>query len=369
MRIPTRPLAFLLALLLGVSLYEASAEAKCAGPGANWSLADGQDIPSQATLYYFAPTIWGQTEATPAPRVLADGEKLSSEWKEASKNEAFTTYRLSFDAGPASLVVIEHEGESRQHGVTDWKRPVERSLVGSVGPRLQDAWVCSHTDVLPVEVKSRAKAFRVHWLDVRSGVIDFGHGSSIFPASNEAFWRGGRAKSSKARFELGHPNCFDYNVPAKNLDFLMVSVTPLYRDGSEGKSIRLQPIKTVPEPKQEPVVPAELPLPTKPETLVPLLDTVTPPLALEKGRVRASFFKARTIAIALLVGALFGLLAFAGRQHLDLRRLLIAGSALSLGGAALALGASAVTYPLWLLFLAAALVVVLLAARFARKGD
>lgn len=363
-----RSLALVIALGASLLLGQATAEAKCAGPQANWSLNDGARLPAEATLYYFAPT-W-QADRLKAPTVTAAGTTLKATWKRASKNEAFATYKLSFDAGDAKQVVIKLGGDSQRHPIASWEAPKEGRVSGTLGPREQSRWTCSHTDVLPAKVRSKAQAFRVSWVDQRSGVEDAGHGSSIFPAHAERFWRyGSKTNPNFATFQLGHPNCFAYNIPSDNLDFLSVRVTPLFRDGSQGKSIPLKQAKKAEEPKAEPPIVEE----TVPATLPPVaaapapaLDYVAPiaPVTLDKPQPTASLIGARLIGIAILLGTLFGFLVFRGhRKGVPTLRLVATGIVVSITCGTLAWAATLVAFPFWLLFVAAGLAVIFVAGR------
>lgn len=370
-----RSIVFLLTLTLGAILHQSRAEAKCARAQENWSLSAGEEIPARATLFYFAPN-W--TDAQTPPMVRADSVAIASEWKQVSKNEAFTTFRLRFDAGQAKSIHISKDGSSQRYSVTAWTAPKEGRVSGSIGTREQSAWTCSHTDIVPVKVKSQAQAFRVAWFDVRNGVIDFGSGSSIFPRSANRFWRNGADNKSQAHasFELGHSNCFGYNVPSKNLDAMQITVTPLYRDGSEGKAALLKPGKRNKQPEapyaEEPVVPTTSVPMARPAPMVQVQTQETLPqpftsevLVLKRSANAASHVSLRLVGIALLLGTLFGLLIFRShRRGVSTPRLVGTGTIVSLACGALAWAATLVCFPFWLLFAAGGLALLYGAARY-----
>jgi hypothetical protein len=375
MRIATqRSIAIALAFVLSALVQQATAEAKCAGPQENWSLSDGERLPAKATLFYFAPTWYGgQDDQQEAPRVMARDLEVKSTWRQVSKNDAFTTYRLQFDATGTKAVVIKMADHSQRHPIGAWKAPKEKNLTGTIGQRQKDSWTCSHTDILPATVKSQAHAFKVTWFDVRNGVIDFGHGSSIFPRSSRQFWSYGDAPSSvTADFELGHPNCFAYNIPADNLNTIMVTVTPLFRDGSKGKSVTLKRGEPVTEEDdEEPVADTSVePEPEPVEAVVEQVEEPTRLCGLANRNASAPKLKTRLFAIALLLGTLFGFLVFHGhRRGVPTLRLAATGSVVSIACGTLAYAATLVAFPFWLLFVAAGIFVILLAARFLKLDE
>ncbi len=376
MRIATkRSITIALTFVLSLLVNQAAVEAKCMGPQGNWSLSDGTTLPANATLFYFSPTWLGAEEA---PKVMAGNVALKSTWQEASKNDAFTTYRLQFDAGDKKKVVIKLAADSRSYAIGAWQAPVEGHVTGTIGKREQSAWTCSHTDVLPAKVMSQAQAFQVSWFDLRNGYINFGLGSSIFPRSSRAFWSyGDKKESANADFELGHPNCFANNIPSDNLDHIRVTVTPLFRDGSKGKAVTLKRGGAVPEGS------------VKPEKEAPIVETTKEieSQAIEAAeqdvqprgacRLRSVWLwksqakiGTRLFAVALLLGILFGFLVFRGhRQGLSTPRLVAAGSVVSILCGTLAWAASMVAFPFWLIFVAAGLFVLFLVARVLRLDE
>ena len=287
-----------------------------------------------------------------------------------SANKAFITYRLRFDAGGAKEITIRMGNSFQRHPVGSWKAPVEERVKGSLGRREQSSWTCSHTDIVPGEITSKAAAFRVHWIDVRNGTIDFGHGTSIFPRSSSGFWRyGNKKRSASADFEFGHPNCFGTNLPSENLDFIQVTVTPLFRDGSQGKPVLLKRVKgaAVSSAEAESEPPADPPVVES-----PIVDSIDESAAAETTTSAAPQLHkqaeqplpTRLFAIALLLGSLFGFLVFRGHKRgVPTTRLIAASSGVSLVGGGLAWSASMVSFPYWLGFLAAGLLLLALVAR------
>ncbi len=366
-----RSFLFVFTLVLGLAVQNDRAEAKCAGPQDNWSLSEGEAIPAKATMYYFVPSWHGDKEI---PKVRANGAALRSEWKQVSKNEGFTSYRLTFDAGDASKVVVTKGAQSRTYPVRKWTAPDEGRLSGTLGTRLQDQWTCSHTDILPATVNSRARAFRVAWSDRRNGIHDFGSGTSIFPKEAGNFWRYGDEKeNTHASFELGHPNCFANNVPSENLEFLLASVTPLFRDGSEGRPVVLERSSTpdtLGEGESEAPVAEEAPG-VAPPVAVPAEEVVPlPALHLQGATESKPLVSTRLWAIALLLGALFGFLLFRSHRHgVPLARIVSTGAVVSLACGALAWAASVVCFPFWLLFAIGGLGVLYAAARYLEPDE
>jgi hypothetical protein len=378
MRIATpRSIALALTFALSVLVHQASADASCMGPQGNWSLGEGASLPAEATLFYFSPS-WNKDQL--APKVVAGKLNLKSTWQEVSTNDAFTTYRLRFNAGNAEQVTVETSGESHTYAIEAWKAPREKNVTGTIGKREQSSWTCSHTDNRPATVTSQAHAFRISWFDQRNGIIDWGHGSSIFPRSSGAFWSYNKEASSPAAdFLLGHPNCFAYNIPSENLDTISVTVTPLFRDGSKGKPVTLKRGEFAPETSEEteteaPVVDdIEAPAPEAVEAVTDADQSEGPRRVCKLGAPESSpsaKIKTRLFAIALLLGTLFGFLVFRGhRQGVSTLRLIATGAVVSIACGTLAWAATLVVFPFWLLFVAAGVFVLLAAARFLKLDE
>jgi hypothetical protein len=344
------------AILVGLTLLSLisarEARADCAAPSPQWSVLAGDVVPAKATLFYFAPR-W--QAVTIPPMVSAGGSAVPSTWSVESENEAFITYRLRFETSGKQWVKVSLEGRGDvRFRVEPWRRPAESATARALA-RKHDQWTCSHTDILPVEIDTRASAFRVEWFDTRSGSEDAGHGTAIFPRQAEEFFQwtasGEKIPDPIAHLELGHSNCFGgYSVPKDNLDHLSLRITPLYRDGTEGAVLLVGGREEVLHCGLQSVVEDlhddRLAEPHE-------VSSIARPLAAE-----------RVWAVAAALGVLLGFAGFVvlRRRRASRRRAVVTALVGAVLCGALAVAAGLASFPYWLIHLAGGVVVVLASA-------
>lgn len=357
-----RHLAVAALLATTAALVPAAAEARCGVPGATFGPPSAATVPADPTIYLFVPT-WVADHRPDAdgPRARAGGRDLPHTLREVSRSDAWITYAMVIESdGPGPIEVSAHGARATYRVDPTWSAPAERSAQPSAAAWEEDHWTCSFSAVWKVSLGGEAAAYRI---EVGPDPAAPGH-TALFPRDPHLFWE--TAERPAPAVELGHANCFGWTIPeADTRSAPWLRVTPLYADGSAGRT-------SDPFPLAGPLPPAEAaPLPhvEPPAVPPPPIDTAThepEPTEASAPAPAGSLLGAGT-GIALATAAILGLdLAVASRRG-RLRRVLLVPFVAAVVIGVLAGLVERTDHPAWLVMVASAAAALTIASHFVAR--
>lgn len=222
------------AVALVVVSSSSDAEAKCAMPGVRFEPPDGT-LPSSPVVRLFVPPhqiggplgVHGIDAAgnTVAPTVVSE-----------STSDAFTSYRLSFNALKKGAFTVRFTG--KYGGPRDatytidpkWVRPAFAAPKLTL-TRVQTSWTCSHQLTRNVTFPSVAPAYRLTFAPTKPALAA-SKSSLVLPADVRTLF-GAYSPTGASDLALGNVNCMGTTYEWKGGQW--VRITALFPDGSEGE--------------------------------------------------------------------------------------------------------------------------------------
>jgi hypothetical protein len=216
-----------LVVVAAVTLFAArSASAMCGTPSTTFSPPTGTVLPATGTVYLFVTKM--RYETPPPLRFEVDGARFTA--RRVASTPVYDVVRVDLVASGREVVI--RWKSQKEYDATEVRYPIGVPEPGSARvtavTELHDAWSCSHTDSINIEVLGNTIAYRLDWSDGESDVLPAlmeRRPERLLPGHDDWMiqW-----------IEIGYASCLGNTVDPEPLATARdLQLTALFADGSE----------------------------------------------------------------------------------------------------------------------------------------